>query len=451
MNRGFLDPSNKAISIDKGKVGIGTDFPSALLTVSSPSQSATQNDNNGILLTNPTLSSPATQYVSPPIIWQSYGTTTSGISNQDTRWRADAIATSGVAAPTTKWSLGSSINNGAYTAQFTVDSGGVVTATTSLASNGVGAGTQLQSIGAAAYALATIKTTNGGSTINSALITGAFGTSSGTFRLSYDATNQLTLCAGNASSVSIARAGLQIGNLTNTAGSEAGDLVFLTQSGGAAITERWRIGANGTLTNLLTTPAGSAHIELKKASTSVGLFNIQTGSAVLSTPGQGAIDSDDTFLYFTNNTDRYRQNFLLGQNKYVTADVTSSTTTLAAVTDLTSGKLTAGKKFKFEAVLFTRSTTGEGVKVRMNTTTTLTATNIVYQVEIPDTSTYVSVVDLGTSSVGSTTSVTSKVNITGTIEVNVAGTLTIEFAQNAHVSSSSTLMRGSYLLIEQIS
>jgi hypothetical protein len=69
----------------------------------------------------------------------------------------------------------------------------------------------------------------------------------------------------------IARASIQITNLGNTAGSESGDLIFLTQSGGTAVSEKLRIGSTGILT-LATSPSASAGgYEVLTRNTSTGV------------------------------------------------------------------------------------------------------------------------------------------------------------------------------------
>jgi hypothetical protein len=58
--------------------------------------------------------------------------------------------------------------------------------------------------------------------------------------------NGIVLTAGNGT-LQIARAAIQITNLTNTAGSEAGDLILLTQTGGTAMSEKMRIRGNSSI------------------------------------------------------------------------------------------------------------------------------------------------------------------------------------------------------------
>jgi hypothetical protein len=102
------------------------------------------------------------------------------------------------------------------------------------------------------------KTTNAGGTINvkfACLVTS--NSTAGNTSISWDSTNQFVFSAGNGTSA-IARAGLQITNLVNTAGSESGDIIFLTQSGGTAMSEKMRITSGGGITyNATNTASGT--------------------------------------------------------------------------------------------------------------------------------------------------------------------------------------------------
>ena len=67
----------------------------------------------------------------------------------------------------------------------------------------------------------------------------------------------LSFLAGNGTN-HVARAGITIASLTNTAGSESGDMIFLTQSGGTAMSEKMRItGAGGLTINATNTASGT--------------------------------------------------------------------------------------------------------------------------------------------------------------------------------------------------
>lgn len=93
----------------------------------------------------------------------------------------------------------------------------------------------------------TYKTTNGGSTVTPALFVGTNNMTSGVTGLAYDQTNQMSFMAGNASTVNITRAAIQTINLTNTAGSETGDLALYTKPSTGAIVQNMRISALGSV------------------------------------------------------------------------------------------------------------------------------------------------------------------------------------------------------------
>jgi len=128
----------------------------------------------------------------------------------------------------------------------------------------------------------------------------------------------------------------------------------------------------------------------------------------------------------------------------------TSDTTLANITGLTRN-VEAGRTYAFTAVLYTTSNVAGGVKAAIGGTAT--ATSIVYEAEVKDGSTFPA---LGTTratslatTVGDVTAVTAaRITITGTIVVNKAGTLTVQFAQNAsNGSASSVLVNSSFQLI----
>ncbi|MBL8186579.1 MAG: hypothetical protein JNK38_01155 [Acidobacteria bacterium] len=128
----------------------------------------------------------------------------------------------------------------------------------------------------------------------------------------------------------------------------------------------------------------------------------------------------------------------------------TSDTTLANVTGL-SRNVEAGRTYAFTAVLYTTSNVAGGVKAAIGGTAT--ATSIIYQADVLDGSTQATV---GTAratalatTVGDVTAVTAaRITITGAIVVNAAGTLTVQFAQNAsNGSASSVLVNSSFQLI----
>src|SRR5574337_77358 len=124
----------------------------------------------------------------------------------------------------------------------------------------------------------------------------------------------------------------------------------------------------------------------------------------------------------------------------------TSDTTLANVTNLTHD-VNAGKTYSFEARLFTTSVNTGGVKAAIGGTAT--ATSIIYEGRTIDAgvTTQSRATALGTA-VGAVTAVTAAlIIIKGTIVVNAAGTLTVQFAQNASdVTASSVLVNSSFVV-----
>jgi len=117
----------------------------------------------------------------------------------------------------------------------------------------------------------------------------------GTASIAIDGTNYISLAASNGS-LPITRAAIQITNLTNTAGAETGDLIFLTKASGAAMNEKMRITSAGGLTLTATnTPAGttgnqtinrpSGTVNIAAAGTTITVTNslVTTSSIVFAT------------------------------------------------------------------------------------------------------------------------------------------------------------------------
>jgi hypothetical protein len=135
----------------------------------------------------------------------------------------------------------------------------------------------------------------------------------------------------------------------------------------------------------------------------------------------------------------------------VTSDFSvTSNSTLGNVTGLTA-TLIAGATYAFEAYLFC-STPGDTLKAAI--AGTATATNVVYQayvVDGPGIAACTQATALGTTVVGTTTGTsTPLVVIAGTITVNAAGTLTVQFAQNISSGTAAVVKRGSWFKVWQI-
>jgi len=127
-----------------------------------------------------------------------------------------------------------------------------------------------------------------------------------------------------------------------------------------------------------------------------------------------------------------------------TADVT-----LANVTGLTVNVAASGT-YRFEAKLYTTSNVAGGVKAAIAGTATATA--IVYEGITTDAglSTQGRSAALA-GAVGAVTAVTAGyITITGTITVNAAGTLTVQFAQNASNGTASSVLVGSTFVVTEM-
>jgi len=130
----------------------------------------------------------------------------------------------------------------------------------------------------------------------------------------------------------------------------------------------------------------------------------------------------------------------------------TSDTTLANVTGL-SAEVEAGKTYKFSATLYTTSNVAGGVKCAVSGTATATA--IIYEAKVLETgvlkvpgTTRATALD---TAVGDITAVTvATVHVDGLITVNAAGTLTVQFAQNASNGTASSVLVGSNFSVMEV-
>jgi hypothetical protein len=126
-------------------------------------------------------------------------------------------------------------------------------------------------------------------------------------------------------------------------------------------------------------------------------------------------------------------------------DVTSNNT-LANVTGL-SVSLIAGRTYSLRAILYVTSNASGGAKVAVSGTATATAIRYRAKTFTSTTlSTHDQATTLGTA-VGASTSAVTAIEIDGTITVNAAGTLTIQFAQNASFGTASSVLVGSHMVV----
>ena len=155
-------------------------------------------------------------------------------------------------------------------------------------------------------------------------------------------------------------------------------------------------------------------------------------------PGQGNIAAEN---FFSSG----------GFSRVSTQLDVANSTTLANIPGLTA-TLAAGKTYQFEALLHCTVGTTGGLKVAMGGTCTATA--IVYEIEaVSNSSNSLAISSRQTAlggSAGAAADTSYAVWVTGMITVNAAGTLTVQFAQNASNATNSNVLVGSQLKIFQV-
>lgn len=135
--------------------------------------------------------------------------------------------------------------------------------------------------------------------------------------------------------------------------------------------------------------------------------------------------------------------------KRVSAQFDKTDTTLATVTGL-SVDVEAGKSYYFYATLFVNASAAGGMKVAMAGTATATA--IIYHVMVYNSINSIDISSRQTAMGGAAGVANDTVylcTIQGTITVNAAGTLLVQFAQNASSGTSSVLV-GSTFVVQQM-
>jgi len=209
-------------------------------------------------------------------------------------------------------------------------------------------------------------------------------------------------------------------------------------SGSGTVSIRKPMSFSGTGTNF-TLPAGTTTMAPM----------IMTSGTNKTTPAAGEWGYDGTQLQFTNGGTQRQEIAQIQQSRVSTQFNKTSDTTLANVTGLTA-TVVAGKFYRFEVKLYTTSNIAGGVKVAIAGTATATA--VVYEGLTTDAglTTQSRATALATA-VGAVTAVTAAyILISGTIQVNAAGTLTVQFAQNASNGTASSVLVGSTFLLTQM-
>lgn len=137
--------------------------------------------------------------------------------------------------------------------------------------------------------------------------------------------------------------------------------------------------------------------------------------------------------------------------KYAAGQFNTTSASLANVTGL-SVSVSSQRAYTFVAELFTTSSSGAGVKAAISGTAT--ATSIVYE-GLTYSAATIAAQTRGAAlaaTVGAVTAVTAaKISINGTIVVNAAGTLTVQFAQNSASANQSSVLVGSSFQVCQAS
>jgi len=145
-------------------------------------------------------------------------------------------------------------------------------------------------------------------------------------------------------------------------------------------------------------------------------------------------DGAPTYLFFKD-----------AGRKVVTAQFDKTNTTLANITGLTE-EVRAGVTYSFEVDLFIDADATGGFKFAIGGTAT--ATSIIYQIQFldnaADTYTVNSRQTALAGSDGAAGPTAGYCRIKGTIVVNAAGTLTVQFAQNAANGTSSVLVNSTF-------
>ena len=144
-----------------------------------------------------------------------------------------------------------------------------------------------------------------------------------------------------------------------------------------------------------------------------------------------------------------------GGEARVTSDVPNSTTALATATGL-SVALQAGRTYGFTVELSWTDAAAGGIQAAMVASGGLTATNIIYDGWIIDSgangikgnaqATALS----GVVASATTTGTAGHLTIEGTITVNAAGTLNVQFAQNTSNATATTVKRGSRMIVQDM-
>ncbi len=186
------------------------------------------------------------------------------------------------------------------------------------------------------------------------------------------------------------------------------------------------------------------HSSLAQAYTTQGLAVLQGTTAAIQRAALGvgtiAVKSDTEYILSSNLLSAYK-----------TADESNSTTTLQSDDHLTVN-VAASTKYRFLAFMFVAAAGAlEGFKCGLNGSSTVTSlkAEITLFDDVTNAMVALDRVTAYGSSVGAGLSLgTAFATIEGTVEINGAGTLLVEWAQNGGAgASATTVQRGSFLQV----
>jgi len=199
-------------------------------------------------------------------------------------------------------------------------------------------------------------------------------------------------------------------------------------------------------------PTSLLHIKAGTASASSAPLKLTSGTNNTIAEA-GAFEFDGTSLFFTN-TGNIRQQLPQVQNTRVSGSnfTKTSSTTLSAITGLTA-TVAAGKTYFFRAELYTLAASSGGVQASISgvgtTATSIRYDGIIFSSGISPTVTTFSALG-GSPGVSSSAGTDPHITITGTITVNVGGTLTVHFAQSVSNATPCEVRIGSTFEVTQI-
>lgn len=142
----------------------------------------------------------------------------------------------------------------------------------------------------------------------------------------------------------------------------------------------------------------------------------------------------------------------LGEKRVSSQFDKTADTSLASVTGLTIS-LKAARTYTFRVYLHVAADAVGGHKYAIGTPDTLTATNIIYQVNSVNNTTNANIINSRQTALGGSVGVVSGTSdyteIIGTITTSASGTLATQFAQNAASGVSSVLV-GSFMIVQDM-